>query len=345
MISTLLIVLPIFGLIFAGFACRRFGLLGPNASPELNRFVVYLALPALLFDVMAHTHWQAIYQPGFLIAFCAGCAVIYVATLILSLRGRRHLADAGIDGLNASYSNAGFMGFPLCMAVLGNSSLVFVSIAMIITVVVQFGLTIIVIEIGQQMDQGKIRYGRLFAKVSGALLRHPLVISPLAGSVWAATGLDLPVSLEAFLKLMAGAASPCALVALGLFLAEKRTPKAASASATGSAPTASPVSRHAQPVRAIADNDGQIATALVGAKLLLQPALTWFIAVRLLDLPPATSIAAVLLAALPTGTGPFMLAEFYAREAIVTSRTILWSTIGSVLTVTVYLHFANALAG
>jgi malonate transporter len=55
MLSTLEILLPVFGLIFAGFVCRRRGLLGPTAASELNRFVVWLALPALLFDIMAHS--------------------------------------------------------------------------------------------------------------------------------------------------------------------------------------------------------------------------------------------------------------------------------------------------
>jgi hypothetical protein len=43
------------------------------------------------------------------------------------------------------------------------------------------------------------------------------------------------------------------------------------------------------------------------------------------------------MAALPTGTGPFMLAEFYRREAEVTARVVLVSTILSVLTVSGYL--------
>jgi predicted permease len=47
---------------------------------------------------------------------------------------------------------------------------------------------------------------------------------------------------------------------------------------------------------------------------------------------------AVLLAALPTGTGPFMLAEFYRREAHITARTILLSTVGSLVSLTVLMR-------
>jgi malonate transporter len=39
----------------------------------------------------------------------------------------------------------------------------------------------------------------------------------------------------------------------------------------------------------------------------------------------------------PVGSGPFMLAEYYRREAHVTSRTILLSTVGSLVTLTVLL--------
>ena len=50
MSSIINVVLPVFGLILAGYVCRRTGRLGETASAELNRFVVWLALPALLLD-------------------------------------------------------------------------------------------------------------------------------------------------------------------------------------------------------------------------------------------------------------------------------------------------------
>ena len=58
MFSVLTVVLPIFALIFAGWICRRGNILGPLAATEINRFVVYLALPALLFDIVAR-HYEA----------------------------------------------------------------------------------------------------------------------------------------------------------------------------------------------------------------------------------------------------------------------------------------------
>lgn len=307
MLSTLAVVLPIFGLILAGWASRRAGVLGPNASSELNRFVVYLALPAVLFDVMANTTLEQIWQPGFVAAFGLACGVVFAGTVLLRLRSSRDLADASIDGLNAAYANAGYMGLPLCLTAFGPGSVTAVVIAMIVTVCLLFVTAIVLIEIGVQSER---RASRLLAKVVRGLARNPLLMAPLLGAFFASTGLALPAAAETFLKLLGGAASPCALVALGLFLAQR-------------APDGM---RESAPV-----------WPLVALKMFAQPALTAFLVYRVFTMPPLMANAAVLIAALPTGTGPFMLAEFYGREAVVTSRTILYSTVGSVLTLTALL--------
>lgn len=76
---------------------------------------------------------------------------------------------------------------------------------------------------------------------------------------------------------------------------------------------------------------------MVAFKLIVQPAVTWLLATQVFRLDALSTHVAVLMAALPTGTGPFMLAEFYRREAGVTSRTILVSTLLAVATITLYL--------
>lgn len=310
MISTLLTVLPIFALIFAGWAARRSGVLGPHSTSELNRFVVYLALPALLFDIMAHATWTELWQPGFIAAFTLGSIAVFGATVAIKIKSGVHLADAAIDGLNAGYANTGFIGFPLALVALGSQAMASVTIATILTVCIIFAVAIVLIEIGLRTEK---RRGGVFVKVAGTLIRNPLLVSPAAGALFAASGLTVPAPAETFLKLLGGAASPCALVALGLFLA---TPSKSTSTHYRSS------------------------ALLVGLKLIVQPALTFWLASSIFHLSPMLTHSATLLAALPTGTGPFMLAEFYKREAVVTSKTILISTALSVLTVSGYLAFA-----
>ncbi|SEJ04930.1 hypothetical protein SAMN05192539_100676 [Paraburkholderia diazotrophica] len=219
MLSTLEILLPVFALIFAGFVCRRRNLLGPAAASELNRFVVWLALPALLFDTMAHSTWRQLDQPAFIATFSIACAGVFVVVLIARLASGRHLADASVDAIAASYPNTGYIGFPLGLLAFGKASLTPTTIATILVACVLFALAIVLIEAGLQTERTPHKLG---AKVLWRLVKNPLIASPIVGVLVASAGVSLPQSAETFLKLLSGAASPCALVSLGLFLAEKR---------------------------------------------------------------------------------------------------------------------------
>jgi malonate transporter and related proteins len=311
MFSTLVAVLPVFALIFAGWFARRVGVLGPHATTELNRFVVYLALPALLFDIIAHARWADVWQPGFIASFGLSGALIFGVTVAFRLRRPRHLADAAIDGLNAGYANTGFIGFPLALVALGRQAMAPTLIATIITVCAIFAVAIVLIEIGLQTETRRTHVGM---KVGRSLLCNPLLVAPALGTLVPLAELDIPVPVESFLKLLGGAASPCALVALGLFLAAERK---------------------------TTDRDIGSTALLVGLKLVLQPVVAWVLAIGVFGLSPLLTHAAVLLAALPTGTGPFMLAELYGREADVTSNVVLVSTVASILTVSGYLAVAG----
>ncbi len=310
MLSTLLIVLPVFALIFAGWLVRRLGVLGSQAASELNRFVVYLALPALLFDIIAHARPAEIWQPAFIATFGLSCVIVFAVTLLIRWRRSRSLADASIDALGTSYANTGYMGFPLALAVFGAQAMTPTLIASIITVCGIFAVAIILIEISLQTEK---RIGPLIRKVLISLAKNPLLIAPLLGAFFPFTGTALPPPGESFLKLLGAAASPCALVSLGLFLGEKRP-----SSATGEA-------------RAV--------SLLIALKLLLQPLVAWALGRYLFHLPDSLLHPAILLAALPTGTGPFMLAEFYQREATLTAKLIIGSTLLSLLTITAYLTY------
>ena len=311
MTATFLILLPIFGLILAGYACRLRGVLGPAAASEINRFVVWLALPALLFDIMAHTSLQAIWQPGFVWTFLLAKGLLFGAVLAWRLLAGTPVADASIDAVAASYPNTGYVGFPLLLLLFGKDSQAPTTIATIIVACVFFAAAIALIEAGLQAERHP---RKLAAKVAGAVLRNPLVLAPLLGALCAAAGLHVPASAGTFLKLLGGAASPCALVGLGLFLANGRIARRQQAQA--------PAPSHGR---------GTLA-ALVVAKLAVQPLLTWMLATWVFALPAPSRHMAVLLAALPTGTGPFMLAEYYRRDGALISNVILVTTVGSVLT-------------
>ncbi|MDH0744932.1 AEC family transporter [Pseudomonas sp. GD03842] len=308
MSSVLNVLLPIFALILVGYLCRRTGRLGPTAASEINRMVVWLCLPALLFTATATATWEQIWHPGFVAVFSLSTMMLFVIALLIRRKKAGHFADASLDALSASYANTGYIGIPLCVMVLGQNGLEPALIASLIVVCVLFGCALICVEIGLQSEA---RVHRIVLKVLAALAKNPLVVSPILGACWAWTGVPLPGALNTFLGLLGAATTPCALVSLGLFLAhEQQGP------------------RHGT-------------SLLVLLKLIVHPLLTWFLAFKVFHLPPLWANSALLLSALPTGTGPFMLAEYYKREASVVSSTILVSTLGSLVTLSLCIYYIS----
>ena len=307
MISAFLLVIPFFALIFAGWLAGRTSVLGPSASGEINRFVVWLALPAMLFNIIASAHWAELWQPGFIAVFTL--AGLLAMTVAMAVRFQRHRnpADAAIEGLNAGYSNIGFVGFPIVLAALGREALIPATIGSIVTMCVIFAATIVIVEVALQK---KASDSSLPVKVGRTLIRNPILVASASATAFPILGLELPAPAQTFLKLLGGAAAPCALVALGLFLASKR--------------------------HGTREGYGA-AIFLTACKLALHPLIAWFLARFVFQLPPFTTAAVILLAALPTGTGSFMLAEFYRRDARVSSGTIILSTLASVGTLSLCL--------
>ena len=305
LLAVLTIALPVFGLILSGVVAGRLGGLGAAATEALNRFVVNLALPAVLFHAMAHIDPVDLAHPGLLAAFGGAIIAPFLISLAWSRLAGVRLGDSAIQATAATFSNVGYMGLPLCRIAFGDASLVPGVITMVITACPQFAAAVILLELDRP---GRAGWRAIVGRVGRALIRNPLLIAPVAGLGVALSGVALPVALDRFLVLLGGAATPCALVATGLML-----------------------------VQTAGRFRFGLVARLVALKLLVKPAIAWVIAFHLVAMPPAWAETAVIMAALPTGAGAFILARLYDREAAVTSSTILVSTVLSFVTLSVLL--------
>ena len=294
---------PLLALILLGWLLRRRDLLGAAAARELTVFVVWLALPSLLFEGIAGASWQQLWQPRFVIAYAGAMVATFVGTF-WCLPRTMTFADRCLDCFGATYANSGFIGIPLSVLLLGREALIPATIATLLTAVLLFAVGIVLLEVGGGVPAAPLATVR---KAAGAVARNPLVIATVLGGLWSASGWTMPQAPHRLLELLAGAAGPCALVSIGALLAQP-------APATGAAVSLAPV---------------------VVAKLLVLPAICALLAIWLFALPPVWATTAVLLNALPTGTGPFMLAEFYGRDVARASRIMFVTTLLSLATVPV----------
>ncbi len=296
---------PVFALILTGWLCARFKLLNALSMEGLNKFVIYLALPAQLFDAMSHVKLTELAQPGFYWAFSLGMLITAGLHRLLTSNSTTPKTDSIIQCMTSAYSNAGFMGIPLCLIVFGKAGLSPAIITTLFTVSFLFALTILWIEL-TRLEHGKV--GPALSKVCLALVKNPLLISPILGITWSASGLSMPGAIDRYINLLGEAATPCALVAIGLFLA-------------------------ANPMRGF----DRSVMRIVLLKIAVQPLLTAFLVFYVFSMPLMWAQIAILSAALPVGTGPFMMAQIYQRDASASARAILISTICSVITISFIL--------
>lgn len=315
MLSTFSILFPVFALIAAGYISYKTKILGPTSATELSRFVIWLALPALLFEIMANANWQTLWQADFIAVYLIGTFAIFLVVLVWRLKRGKNLAEASIESMAASYANTGYIGFPLMLLVFGASSEIPTALASIIVVSVLFGFAVLLIENGLHANMPW--QARIFNVVK-AVFKNPLVLAPIAGAIFASTNFAMPQAASTFLGLLADAASPCALISLGLVLAHAQTQQKENVLAARNT-----------------------AIKLTTVKLIAQPLLVAWLAFEVFNMPTELALMAVFLAALPTGTGPYMLAEFYKRDALVTAQTVMLSTVISLITLSILLQWLN----
>ena len=305
MLAVVSVALPVFALILTGVLAGWRGFLGKDVTGVLNLFVVYLALPAVLFQAMAHIDPANLLNGGMLATYGLGALVPFVLALWWARHAKDSLGDAAMQALSATYANVGYMGIPLCRTAFGDASLAPAVITLVITACPQFALGLTLMELDRPGQPGLWLITR---RILRALGRNPLLIAPISGLAVAVLGLPVPLAFDRFLSLLGGAATPCALVATGLMLGETTERFQAG-----------------------------VVARLVLFKLLLQPAIAWVIGFKLVALPPVWGETAVLMSALPTGAGAFILAKLYGRGSAATSGTVLVSTVLSFGTLSVLL--------
>lgn len=311
MFSTLLTIFPVFLIIIAGYSAGRFGVVPTDSAQAISKMVIWVMVPALMFRIVATADWHAIWDGSFAISSLLGSCILFAAGLAIGRLRGLNTVDMAIDGLNASYSNAAFLGLPILAIAIGPQTSPYVLFAATATLAGLFCIAVILAEMASGREDGHGFY-RAVLKALSSVARNPLLVSPALGLLWWTTGWKLPQAADRFLEMAGNAASPTALIGIGLLLAQRSLWQAMA---------------------------NRFVLALSFLKLVVHPLVTAVIAVPILHMPRTLALTAILIAAMPIGTGPFMMTGMYARDGSVTSGTILVSTMMSVFTITLILTF------
>jgi len=299
-------VLPVFGLVACGYLAGRFGLVTQASSHALNQFVYAFALPAMLFIAVYRGSLEEILSGAFLLAVVGATLGTALVGFVLSHWNGASPAESTMRALNASFANTGYLGIPLVTVAYGERAALPAALATVATNIVSFALAIVCLELFVDPRRGGVR------RALGGVARSPLIWPIALAAALVFFQVRIPVPVDRFATLLAAAAGPCALFAIGLFVSQL-------------------------PIREGAAASWQ-STAL---KLVLHPLLMALLAFHVLNVDPFWAKIAVICAALPLGATAFVLAQRYRLLEAETSTGAVISTAASVITVSLVMAFLS----
>ena len=312
MLQVLTITFPFFALVLCGYLAARRRLLPLEAIPGLNMFVLYFALPCMLYRFGATTPIAQLLDANVLVVWLL-CAMVMVGFAVaISLNRRIGWNDASFGALVAAFPNTGFMGVPLLVALLGAQAAGPIIVTIMVDMVVTTSLCIALSRLDGADAHGASKAAK---KALRGVVGNPMPWAILLGALASATDLTWPGPVEKTVGLLADAASPVALFTIGAVLARSHIMAI--------------VSHHA-PIPLV---DYLPMAAL---KLFLHPLLVLLVgagAIQLgLPLDRFVLTVLVLVAALPSASNVSLLAERFGADNGRIARIILVSTAAAFVT-------------
>jgi predicted permease len=283
MLTVLEVTLPVFALVFCGWIAARRRLMSDEAVEGVNAFVFWFALPAMLFRAVSTQPVSRIADAGFFAAYLLAAVVLYASVRALARRSGADPSQGTAFAFAATHGNIGYLGLPLLAQIGGDDRMA----AMVMPMIADIGVLIVGSIVLFEFARGTPAAGgatpplgaRLRAALGG-LLRTPLILGIAAGLVFSIADWRLPSAPDAFVRLLAMAAGPCALFAIGASLGGR------------------PVT--------LDRTVGGLLLAKLAVHPLLVAAAMWAFGVD-----PALAAVGVLAAALPTASNTFILSARY----------------------------------
>jgi predicted permease len=312
MLDVLRVTFPFFALVLCGYWAARRQMLPFEAIPGLNGFVLFFALPCMLFQFGAKTPIAQLLDASafFMYLFCALVMVAFVVAVTLNKRFGWN--DAAFGALVGAFPNTGFMGVPLLVALLGAAAAGPAIVTIVIDMVITTSLCIALSRLDGAGQQGVSQAAK---NALLGVVKNPLPWAILLGTLFSAFQIELPGPVEKTVALLGDAASPVALFTIGAVLARSQK-----------------IAHHEQ--HGPLTWKDYVPVALI--KLFLHPLLVLAVGLAVISMGvPIDAFALkvmVLVAALPSASNVAMLSERFGADSGRIARIILVSTSAAFLT-------------
>lgn len=296
-LSILQHIIPMGVIIALGWLCAKLKLFNEVFTHGLTIFILYLALPALVF---IHLSTENIVHSTVHINFIIGFVFVLLTCFFTSQAIGKKLFKTNrttntLRALCTTHTNLGVFGFPILTTIMGHGVMLPLIMANALLDIVELPLALWLLEASTQ----KKNTGSFIQMTLNSALRafsKPLVLAAILGVIWSYTQLPLNTEIIKSLNILSNSASACSLFLIGLII-------------------------YFQPCKI---NREVIFTT--GCKLILQPALA-LLAIYLLHIHGTLAYMLILFSCIPTGVTTIVLSARYKTYQSNASATVVLSTL------------------
>ena len=307
LINTVNTLAPVFFLIVLGLFLRRTAFFSESLVTELNKLVYWIGLPALLFYKVAVASYD-FHTAGktFLVVF-AGMLASIIAAYIIAFFLRLPVSSIGTFVQGSFRGNLLYIGLPIIIysfhGQTGAERMENTAAIVLGFIVPLYNIFAVIVLLAsrQKIDS------RVFRQIFRSTLTNPFFIACVAGIVFSAASLKIPLAARRTIEAAGQMALPLALLAIGATLAFTRV-----------------------------GWGGSFAFVASIIKIVLTP-LVGFAVALLIGLGPAETKIALIFLACPTAVVSFVMAEQLNGDSKMAASIVFVSTILSVVSLALVL--------
>ncbi len=302
--------LPLFILIVLGYCLIRLFKWPERMSGDLTRLLFRIAIPVMLFRIMAQFYTRPPVDVKLLLAYFGGSIIVFlIARIPLAKILRLNGVEGSIFGLGGIFANVVLLGLPLTTLLLGEEAVPAAALVIAFNALILWSLVTISVE---WTLHGSLSFNGM-KKTAISVVKNPIVIGVFSGLFVSLFKTPLPPLIDEPAKMVAQMTAPLSLIVLGMGLAQYR----------------------------VADNIG-ISLGMTLIKLFMHPLIVLLLAL-LLNIPLIETKAIVLLSSMAIGINVYLMAnQFQALQGAVASSLVI-STLFSALTTPLLLAIVEPL--
>ncbi|MEE4166348.1 MAG: AEC family transporter [Desulfocapsaceae bacterium] len=292
-------IFPVFAIMLVGIVFARRGLFDSGAAHAINRFVFYVAVPALLFLLLARADLGNVDLRLLAVYFISEVILFATAALIARLLFKCAAAESILLGMASCFVNHVFFVLPIAAILYGEEATAPIGAIIAIDTTVIFAGTIMGLEFASHRSESTWRVLR-------SLLTNPVLVSIMTGLAVNVSGIGVHEGIVTFSSFAGAAAAPASLFSLGIILAGTRFFSV--------------------------DYTAVMVTAL---KIVIHPLVVWLLFSSFFGVESFRPNAVLLVAAGPCGAMPFVLAMQYRVRAESIGLAVIYSTVASLFTLSI----------